>query len=219
MRRLIRSPRRKPDTIARLRGVRQAFGGAFMKLKVTMAAGALRTPSWLHMALAVFCLCLPVPAGAAGADAPEWQKFCEAVPDTNCVTWIQVSAQNGSSAVISIVEPTRNSPQKMLRIVAHFEGAPPPQNGAAQVIVDAKPFADVPFARCAGADCLGEKQISAADVATLESAKSFVVQAATVQVSSPIGNLAAARAGRGKTFAEVKAEGERLIQELQKRAD
>jgi hypothetical protein len=151
--------------------------------------------------------------------------MCEALPDTNCSTRIQFGDQSGGPvaalaeplAIVQILEATRGSPDKKLQVLVRFQAEPMSQNGTIQVSVDTKPFADVPFVRCLGLYCIGETQIGAVDVATLEGAKSFEIQAQSVKVSSPIRDFAAARASTGRTLAEVKAEGERLQQDLQKR--
>ena len=187
------------------------------------------TPPWRYVPLALVYLCQPLPAAATDMAQAKWQKYCEALPDTNCSTFIQFGDQNGGPvgrgaplAQVFILEPTRVSPTKVFRVVVHFQNAPQSQNGIIQVTVDAQPFANVPFVRCFGSDCVGDKQISAADVATFEGAKSFEIQSGEIKVSSPIGKFVEERAGRGRTFAEVNAEvkeqQEHLQQELLKKA-
>jgi hypothetical protein len=132
------------------------------------------------------------------------------------VTWTRIEQGGRMVAEVGVVEPRRDSPAKALRVTVHFEAAPPSEKGAVQVTLDAKPFAEVPFIRCTGSDCFGDKQISAADVATLEGAKSLEIQAQNIKVSAPIDNFAEARAGRGKTLAELNAE---LSEKMKKMAE
>jgi hypothetical protein len=109
-------------------------------------------------------------------------------------------------ADVMVFEQKRDAPSKLLRVIVHFQAAPPSQEGAVQVTADSRPFADVQFIRCTGSDCFGEKQISAADVAMLEGTKSLEIKTQNISVSSPIGNFAEVRTGRGKTVAELNEE-------------
>lgn len=197
-----------------------------MKAKFSTGNGALRAFR-RRIPFALVCLCLFAPARAA--EAPEWQKACETLPDTNCVVWIQFDPNGGvvdffrPFAGVTIVEATRDSPQKVLRILVHLAAEPATPNGAVQVAVDSRPFAAMSFTHCAGLDCIGETQISSGDVATLERAQSLEIQAPNFKAISPIRNFAAARAGKGRTIAEVNAEmaaaQQRIREEMQKSID
>src|SRR5262245_59919138 len=87
-----------------------------------------RSLPWLRIPLALVCLCLPVPAGAADGATAEWRKLCEALPDTNCLTAIELGDENGGPvnpsrgalAALVILEPKRDAPAKMLRAIVNF---------------------------------------------------------------------------------------------------
>ncbi len=169
------------------------------------------------VALTAACLCIPASAPHAQPASPQWSKLCEELPDTNCATWIQLKTGKLDEMVgVQIIEPKGESPSKFLRVYAFFAEAPASQSGAFQIALDSKPFAELPFVQCQDKSCIGQRPITAEEIALLESTKTIRVQSGVLTVDVPAGDLAAARASRGVSVAESKEAYERRLENAKK---
>lgn len=186
----------------------------FIRLNSRLRAGAIL------LVLAALVLSTRIPAAMAQDVTPKWQKLCEELPDTNCITAIQDLTAPRTSVGFQILEPKRDAPSKILRILIQFPEAPASQSGTIKIALDGKPFAEMPFAQCPQANfCFGQKPLSDGEIVVLERTKAIQVRSEAVTFNLPAGELAAVRASRGMTFAEFKEVQDRVIEELKKSAE
>jgi hypothetical protein len=160
---------------------------------------------WLHALLAIVSFCVAASAADADANAAQWETRCSAPPDDICVTSLKLGSDTEWTALVFLGE-SKHISDKALFIWFNSKITPLKPESSIRLIVDSKPFADLTFAGCNRTACTARAPISASAIAKLESAKSFEIQAGTTKVSSPIGNLAAARTGRNKVLDQPRQE-------------
>jgi len=165
-------------------------------------------------------VCAFIGAASAQTPTPQWQKVCQASPDTNCATFVQPdTGANRNSLGVQILEPTRDSTDKLLRIIVFRNDAPASDSGTIEIVVDAKRFAEMQFSECPSKVCAGQRPITEAEIGLLERAKTIEVKSGTLTLNLPVGNLAEVRAARGMSADEYKEAQARSFSEAIKQAE